>query len=122
MHPERLSDLQLYALSINPKLDEAIKEAIDQELEKRQFDEDQLAKLAAAYKEKFADKAKQHLSFFQKTLIILFPFLPPSPIIAANRHSSTNKIWKQYWACVAIGIGVWAVLIILINQYLDHRK
>jgi hypothetical protein len=118
MHPERLSDLQLYRLLRSTQLRGPLKGVAAAEYRRRQFS-GAGSSLLPAYEPAPDPGSLPGLSPAAKGLILLVPFPVPVHAILANRHIARGNIrrWRQHWRCVTLGFALWTAAVLLLSRY-----
>jgi len=114
---EKLSDFQLYSLTLNTHLRQDIKVKTLTEFDRREFSKENIDQLAIAY-QNIIPPSKGGLSIWEKAGIIASSFLIPVHAIIANFILSRGnfKKWEQYWRCITWGLLIWTVIVLLIAK------
>jgi hypothetical protein len=124
MDLEKLSDKQLYELIRNSSISNDMKHLLDAEFLRRNFSIEYIDELSLVYEKANDTNPQTGLSLSEKLIIIIFPWIPPLQAIFANKHIATGnkKKWHQHWFYVAIGIGAWLVIVIILARFLLFKK
>lgn len=117
----RLSDYQLYEIIVNPDLDIEIQKLANAEFESRNLDQETIKQIILKHDQLFVPARENSLTFLQKLLLILFPFvlsIPIQGIIAGRLLSKGQKRKsKELWLYVTFGYLFWTILIIFIARF-----
>lgn len=124
MDLEKLSDKQLYELIRDNSLSLEIKRTLETEFLRRDFSIEYIDELSLVYEKSNDTNPQTGLSLSEKLIIIIFPWIPPLQAIFANKYIATGnkRKWHQHWFYVAIGIGVWLVIVIILARFLLFKK
>lgn len=110
---DKLSDFQLYALTINRDLRYDLKDQALMEFKARGILPARIDQLALEYEE-IIPVINSGYTVWEKVGIMAFPFIIPLQAILANRQISAGnpKKWKQHWKFVTIGLLIWLIVFI----------
>jgi hypothetical protein len=141
METTRLTDYQLYALSLNGRLPARIREAVAREVEGRAWTEDQIKLLELEHLSLFYPRPDEPLPSWAKLLVMLFayphtiliawmtpffhwlgPFWRPGAIMLAAVAIFPAKFlsrgekqkWRDYWRAFMLGFAVWGIIYMII--------
>ena len=110
-----LSDYQLFQLSKNYKLDKSIRFAADEEMKRRNLDEEYLQKISII---KEADTNSKPIQIPNKYLLMLFPFTWIVHVVVSKKFPAEEARIKQneYLIFFMIGCVAWTFIIILLSR------
>lgn len=117
MNTSLLSDFQIYALSQNHKLNKEIRSSIQLEFVKRNFSDKEVEDLQKRYGNIVKVDDTNGLKTIYKLLLLAFPLIFVQYLniifvaIAANLlGKGKNKMYKDYWLYLMLGIVMWVVV------------
>ena len=123
MDSSNLFDYQLYEIIQNEKLTPAIRQAANEEFNRRKLSLSQIRKLIARHDTQFPPKKEEGLKIQYKILLVICPiFIVIHGLIAGRMLAMGEKQkWKEYWIYICLGYITWTVAIILFAKYFLFR-
>jgi len=114
-----LSNYQLYEIIQNLNLDRAIRQAANQEFNKRKLSTDQIQDLITEHDSKFSPAKDAGLKTYLKFLLVICPFFIEIHSLFAGRllAKGQKQKWKDYWIYLCLGFITWTIIIILYAKY-----
>ena len=119
MDSTNLSDYQLYEIIQNTDLNHTIRQAANDEFNKRKLSIAQIQQLIERHDSQFAPDKEDGLGVQYKLLLVICPiFIEIHSLIAGRMLARGQKQkWKDYWFYLCLGFFVWTVAIILFAKY-----
>jgi hypothetical protein len=123
MDSTNLSDYQLYEIIQNMRLDQNIRQAANDEFNKRKLSIDQIQQLIAKHDSQFTSDKEEGIQTKYKILLIICPlFIEIHALIAGRMLAKGQKQkWKDYWLFICLGYLTWTIAIMILAKYYLFR-
>ncbi|TAD84054.1 MAG: hypothetical protein EAY75_13850 [Bacteroidetes bacterium] len=119
MNTTNLSNHQLYGIIQNLKLHESIRQAANDEFNKRKLSSYEIERMIELHDSQFVAEKEDGLKLTYKLLLMACPFFIEIHSLIAGRmleKGHKNK-WKDYWLYISLGYLIWTVVIVLLAKY-----
>jgi hypothetical protein len=123
MDSTNLSDYQLYEIIQNMRLDQNIRQAANDEFNKRKLSIDQIQQLIAKHDSQFTSDKEEGIQTKYIILLIICPlFIEIHALIAGRMLAKGQKQkWKDYWLFICLGYLTWTIAIMILAKYYLFR-
>jgi hypothetical protein len=123
MDSTNLSDYQLYEIIQNMRLDQNIRQAANDEFNKRKLSIDQIQQLIAKHDSQFTSDKEEGIQTKYKILLTICPlFIEIHALIAGRMLAKGQKQkWKDYWLFICLGYLTWTIAIMILAKYYLFR-